>query len=95
MLRPHHGDSHIQGSRCSARGPMEARMSRETPWVSRESWLGYQEELRNTIKGWCLYSVTMVIQEGQEVTGDGEETPLSAVRLYRMRVHEWKSAPNH
>ena len=47
--------------------------------VSRESWLESQEGLRDTIKGWCLHSGTMVTQEGQGVTGGGE----------------WKSTPNH
>ena len=42
--------------------------------------------LRDTIKGWCLHSGTMVTQEGQGVTGGGEETPLSAVRLCGMEV---------
>ena len=65
---------------------MEARMFRETPGVSRESWLEFQEELRDTIKGWCLHSGTMVTREGQGVTGGGEETPLSAVRPCRMGV---------
>ena len=65
---------------------MEAKMSRETSWVSRESWLESQEELRDTIKGWCLHSGTMVIREGQGVTGGGEETPLSAVRACEMGV---------
>ena len=37
MLGPHQGDSHIQGSRCSVRGLMEAKVSRE--------------ELRDMIKG--------------------------------------------
>ena len=80
VLGPHHEDSHIQGSRCSARGLMEARVSRETPWVSRKSWLESQEELRDTIKGWCLHSSTIVTQGGQGIMGGGEETPLSAVR---------------
>ena len=59
-------DSHTQGSRCSARNPIEARMSRETvdvPRISRvsqESWLEPQEELRDIIKGWHLHSDTMV-----------------------------------
>ena len=57
-----------------------------TPQVSRESWLESREELRDTIKGWCLHSSTMVIQEGQRVTGGGEETPLSVVRPYGMGV---------
>ena len=86
MLELYHGDSHTLGSRCSARGPTEARMSRETPWVSQESWLEPQEKLRDTIKGWYLHSGTMVIQEGQGVTGGGEETPLSAVRPCGMGV---------
>ena len=50
-----------------------------TPRASRESWLEFQEELRDTIKGWCLHSDTMVTREGQGVTGGGEEKPLSAV----------------
>ena len=54
--------------------------------MSQESWLEFQEELRDTIKGWCLYSGTMVTREGQGVTGGGEETPLSAVRLHGMEV---------
>ena len=33
VLGPHHRDSHIQKSRCSAWGPMEARVSWETPWM--------------------------------------------------------------
>ena len=86
MLEPHHRDSHTEGSRCSARSPKEARMSQETLWVSRESWLESQEELRDTIKGWCLHSGTMVTQEGQGVTSGGEETPLSAVRQCGMEV---------
>ena len=57
-----------------------------TPHVSRESWLESQEELRDTIKGWCLHSGTMVTREGQGVTGGGEETPLSVVRPCRMGV---------
>ena len=86
MLGPHHGDSHTQGSRCSARSPMEARMSRETQLVSRESWLESQEELHDIIKGWCLHSGTMVTREGQGVTSGGEETPLSEVRPCGMGV---------
>ena len=31
VLGLYHRDSHTQGSRCSARSPMEVRMSRETP----------------------------------------------------------------
>ena len=85
-LGPHHGDSHTQGSRCSARDPMEARMFWETPWKSLKSWLQSQEELRDIINGWCLHSGTMVTQEGQRVTGGGEEIPLSAVRLCGMGV---------
>ena len=54
--------------------------------MSRESWLEFQEELRDTIKGWCLHFGTMVIREGQGVTGGGEETPLSAIRLCGMGV---------
>ena len=65
---------------------MEARISRETPRVSRESWLEFQEELHDTIKRWCLHSSTMVTREGQGVTGGGEETPLSAVRLCGIGV---------
>ena len=57
-----------------------------TPRVSQESWLESQEELRDTIKGWCLHSGTMVTREGQGVTGGGEETPLSAVRPCRIGV---------
>ena len=52
----------------------------------RHRGLESQKELRNTIKGWCLHSGTMVIQEGQGVTGSGEETPLSTVRLCEMGV---------
>ena len=80
VLGPHHGDSHTQGSQCSGRDPMEARVSEKTLWMSRESWLGSQEELRDTIKEWCLHSDTMVTWEVQRVTGGNEETPLSAVR---------------
>ena len=58
---------------------MEARMS----W---ENWLESQEGLRDTIKEWCLYSDTMVTQEGQGVTDSSEETPVSAVRLCGMEV---------
>ena len=29
---------------------MEARVSRETSWMSHESWLESQEEFRDTIK---------------------------------------------
>ena len=58
----------------------------KTPQVSRESWLEFQEELRDTIKEWCLHSGTMVTQEGQGVTGGGEETPLSAVRPCGMGI---------
>ena len=54
--------------------------------MSWESWLESQEELHDIIKGWCLHSGTMVIREGQGVTGGGEETPLSAVRRYGMGV---------
>ena len=61
-------------------------MSRETPRVSRESWLEFQEELRDTIKGWCLHSSTMVTRKGQGITGDGEETPISVVRSCGMEV---------
>ena len=86
MLGPHHGDSHTLGSQYSARDPMVARMIQETPWVSRESWLEFQEELRDTIKGWCLHSDTMVTQEGHGVTGGSKETPLSAVRPCGMEV---------
>ena len=57
-----------------------------TPQVSRKSWLESREELCDTIKGWCLHSGTMVIQEGQGVTDGGEETPLSAVRLCGMEI---------
>ena len=35
VLELHHGDSHIQGSWCSALDLMEGKVSRETPWVSR------------------------------------------------------------
>ena len=65
---------------------MEARISRKTPWVSRKSWLESQEELRDTIKGWCLHYGTMVTREGQGVTDGGEETPLSTVRRCGMGV---------
>ena len=51
-----------------------------------ESWLESQEELCDTIKGWCLYSGTMVTQEGQGITGGGEEIPLSAVKPCGMGV---------
>ena len=54
--------------------------------MSRESWLESKEGLRDTIKGRCLHSVTMVTQEGQGVTGGGEETLLSAVRPCGMGV---------
>ena len=54
--------------------------------MSWESWLESQEELYDTIKGWCLHSGTMVTSEGQEVTGGGEETPLSAVKPCGMGV---------
>ena len=57
-----------------------------TPRMSRESWLESQEKSRDTKKGWCLHSSTMVIREGQEVTGGGEETPVSAVRPYGMGI---------
>ena len=66
-------------------------MSREHHGCSRrttgvQSWLESQKELCNTMKGWCLHSDTMVTWKFQGVTGDGEETPLSAVRPYRMGV---------
>ena len=86
MLRPHHGDSHTLGSRCNARRLVEARVFRETLWVSQESWLKSQEELRDTIKGWCLHFGTMVNWEGQGVIGGGEETLLSVVRPCWMEV---------
>ena len=86
MLGPHHGDSHTQGGRCSARSPIEARMSRETSGVTRKSWLEFQEELRDTIKGLSLHSGTMVTQKGQGVTSGGKETALSAVRPCGMGV---------
>ena len=54
--------------------------------MSRESWLESQKELCDTIKGWCLHSDTIVILEGQRVTGGGEEIPLSAVRPCGMGV---------
>ena len=54
--------------------------------MSRESWLESQEGLRDTIKGWCLHSGTMVTRKGQGVTDGGEETPLSAVRPCGMGV---------
>ena len=54
--------------------------------MSRESWLESQEELLDTIKGWCLYSGTMVTWKGHGVTSGGEETLLSAVRPCRMGV---------
>ena len=54
--------------------------------MSQESWLESLEELRDTIKGWCLHSGTMVTRKGQGVTGGGEETPLSAVRPCGMEV---------
>ena len=54
--------------------------------MSRESWLESYEELRDTIKGWCLHCGTMVTWEGQGVTAGGEETPLSAVRPCGMEV---------
>ena len=54
--------------------------------MSRESWLEFQEELCDTMKGWCLHSGTMVTREGQGITGGGEETPLSAVRPCGMGV---------
>ena len=54
--------------------------------MSRESCLKFQEELRDTIKGWCLHSGTMVTREGKGVTDGGEETPLSAVRPCGMGV---------
>ena len=57
-----------------------------TPRVSRESWLESQEGLRDTIKGWCLHSGTMVTREGQGVTSGGVETPLSAVRPCGMEI---------
>ena len=57
-----------------------------TPWMSQESWLKSQEELRDTIKGWCLHSGTIVTREGQGITSGGEETPLSAVRPCGMGV---------
>ena len=65
---------------------MEARMSRETPRLFQESWLEFQEELCDTIKGWCLHFGTMVTWEGQGVTSGGEEIPLSAVRPCKMGV---------
>ena len=52
----------------------------------RESWLESQKELRDTIKGWCLHSGTMVTREGQGVIVSSEETPLSAVRPCGMGV---------
>ena len=61
-------------------------MSRKTPGVSQESWLEFQEELRDTIKEWCLHSGTMVTREDQVVTSGGEETPLSVVRPCGMEV---------
>ena len=54
--------------------------------MSSESWLESREELRDTIKGWCLHSGTMVTREGQGVPGGGEEIPLSAVRPCGMGV---------
>ena len=54
--------------------------------MSQKSWLEFQEELRDTIKGWCLYSGTMVTREVQGATSGGEETPLSAVRPCRMGI---------
>ena len=30
VLGPHYGDSHTQGSRCSTRGPIKAKMSQNT-----------------------------------------------------------------
>ena len=54
--------------------------------MSQESWLESQEELHDTIKGWCFHSSTMVTREGQGVTGGREETPLSAVRSCGMGV---------
>ena len=65
---------------------MEARVSSKTLWMSQESWLESQEELHDSIKGWCLHSGTMVTREGQRVTGGGEEIPLSAIRRCGMRV---------
>ena len=62
-----------------------------TPQVSPKSWLESQEELRDIIKGWCLHSSTMVIREGQGVTGGGKETPLSAVRPCRMGIPSSKA----
>ena len=50
---------------------MEARMSQETPWVTREGWLESQEELHDTIKEWCFHFDTMVTREGQRITGGG------------------------
>ena len=57
-----------------------------TPRLSRESWLESQEELRDTIKGWCLHYDTMVTRKGQGITDGGEETPLNAVRPCGMEV---------
>ena len=58
----------------------------KTPRVCRESWLESQEELRDTIKWWCLHSDTMVTWKGQGIMGGGEETPLSVVRPCEMEV---------
>ena len=57
-----------------------------TPHVSQENWLESQEKLRDTIKGWCLQSGTMMNQKGQGITGGDEETPLSVVRPCGMEV---------
>ena len=54
--------------------------------MSWESLLESQEELCDTIKGWCLHSGTVMIQKGQGVTGDSEETLLSVIRPCGMGV---------
>ena len=59
-------------------------------WLSQEwQWVS-QEELCDTIKGWCPHSSTVVTQEGQRatigVTSGDEESLLSAVRPYGMGV---------
>ena len=55
--------------------------------MSQKCWLESQEELLDTIKGWCLHSGTLMTLEGQGVTGGGEGTPLvSAVRPCGMEV---------
>ena len=66
VFGPYHGNSYTQRSRYSARVPWKLecpgrhRGCPEAPQMSQESWLKSQEELCDTIKGWCLHFDTMV-----------------------------------